>query len=874
MKKIRPVIAKWCIVFLMVSTSVNALPEWDVTTVTTDSSLLANDVRRAMSAGLFDASVNKTFMCFTGAGMAPMIAAFDHDLKRWGDPVRIPIPDSSTDNHDYPHLFQSADGRLHITYSRHNISLWIASSENPHSIGGSWNVREIGSNLKATYPMPVKASDGTLYILYRVTLSPTDYRPIRWVKSTDNGQTWSNPTPSIDYNASRSDNMNEIYLGQLNYEPDHPFGEGYGASWTLAGGGSTRNDHDDYHKNMYYAFFRVSDAHWLSAAGTDLGTNIDDSEAEAHCLVFDSGALVGNRELGEVQDIGYGSSAVSFPDSGHPVVVFTNGKTKSIDVGVWNGASWDVSAAFAGTRGYKDFNRIDGKLWMLKDNGNGAEVNEFDGSTWTPVATFSPPLNTETIFIDDANPEVLVFAARDTEAIYSVGSVALPDSPVIDNPSATVSYAARSADLSASLDVDSQADVWFVWDTVDQGTDLDQWSNSQLLSAQTNGTVTAQVTGLQEGVDYIFRVYASNSEGSTWTSAETFSVLTVNYTLLEDFESRTLGAAINGQGDWGGDTTSANEFSVQIDPDDSGNQVLYFNEGVDQEVFLNSSDLRINNNETSTVFFRIRAVPAESGIADLWLRMTLSDVSNPTDFSDGETDIAISDNEAGSLLLSGIADPLTEAKWYRLWFVVDNANDTFDTYLQAEGDDQVVGLANKAFRNGTAVNDLLSLMFKVNDNSDNGSNGDVWIDDIYIAQGVDAHSFSPIGSDKDMDMDKLPDQWEQDYFGSISVSAGEAGDDWDSDSYSDYDEWLAGTSPTDGSSFFWLSIDTPIGTANEITITWPSLSDRTYTIEARGDLVDGTWAPLMTDIAGESPTTSRTFSIEPPAMFFRVRVGP
>lgn len=258
---------------------------WNVTTLTSDAAALAEDYRRPMSVGLYDAAVNKTFICYTGAGMVPMVAAYDHGSGRWGDSLAVSIPDRSTDPHDYPHIFMSADGHLHITYSRHNESLWISTSEYPHSIEGAWNTREIGSRLKATYPMPIKGADGTIYILYRATLTPTDYRPIKWVKSSDNGATWSDPVSSIDYHNSRSDHMNEIYLGQMGYEPGHPlFGEGYSTSWTLAGGGPHRNDHDDYHKNMYYAFFSMSNAHWRAANGMDLGLNIDDAEAERGCF--------------------------------------------------------------------------------------------------------------------------------------------------------------------------------------------------------------------------------------------------------------------------------------------------------------------------------------------------------------------------------------------------------------------------------------------------------------------------------------------------------------------------------------------------------------------------------------------------------------
>jgi hypothetical protein len=214
------------------------------------------------------------------------------------------------------------------------------------------------------------------------------------------------------------------------------------------------------------------------------------------------------------------------------------------------------------------------------------------------------------------------------------------------------------------------------------------------------------------------------------------------YAIIEDFESHTLDAAIAGQCDWGGDTTSASEFSVRTDPDNPLNQVLHFNQGVNKEVFINSPALRIPDNTTSTFFFRMRGLLAESGAADLWLRLSLSDAAAPFGFGDGETDLAFADDGAGNLTF-GDAGSLTEELWHGVWIVVDHASDTLDVYIQPEGGVQTQAAANQAFRNGSAANEIVSFMIKAADNGGAGSNGDAWFDDFYIAYGLDAHTITP-----------------------------------------------------------------------------------------------------------------------------------
>ncbi|VGO18699.1 sulfatase-like hydrolase/transferase [Pontiella sulfatireligans] len=115
------------------------------------------------------------------------------------------------------------------------------------------------------------------------------------------------------------------------------------------------------------------------------------------------------------------------------------------------------------------------------------------------------------------------------------------------------------------------------------------------------------------------------------------------YNLLEDFESRSLGAAISGQGDWGGNTTSADEFVVSQEPNDPSNQVLFFNQGTDADVSLNASALRITNDTTSTLFFRMRGMPVEPGESNLLVRTALIEQASGSDTEPGSgaSEIAI-----------------------------------------------------------------------------------------------------------------------------------------------------------------------------------------------------------------------------------------
>ena len=95
----------------------------------------------------------------------------------------------------------------------------------------------------------------------------------------------------------------------------------------------------------------------------------------------------------------------------------------------------------------------------------------------------------------------------------------------------------------------------------------------------------------------------------------------------------------------------------------------------------------------------------------------------------------------------------------------------------------------------------------------------------------------------DQDADGLPDDWEQEHFG--SPTAGSPDDDDDNDGYSNRDEYWAGSNPTNASSFFMFGSIGPTGTFEEVvfndvtgvvlrveglTLSWESFSNRVYTV--------------------------------------------
>ena len=118
---------------------------------------------------------------------------------------------------------------------------------------------------------------------------------------------------------------------------------------------------------------------------------------------------------------------------------------------------------------------------------------------------------------------------------------------------------------------------------------------------------------------------------------------------------------------------------------------------------------------------------------------------------------------------------------------------------------------------------------------------------------LDAFQLEGLSYPEDLDVDGIPDQWEQRY-GLNSDNPADAAQDLDGDGQSNYAEYRAGTDPTDATSYFRVEVSSaqlPPGAG--VAVLWRSVSNRTYTVW-RGSNLAAPLSPLASSVAATPPT--------------------
>jgi hypothetical protein len=405
--------------------------------MTPATALAARTDRRPVAGGVYDRRVDTTFITWGGQHEDNYIQAYQHRTGQWSAPVRV--GDGGDDSHNYPTIVLADDGHLLVFRSLHNTQLRVARSVRAHSIDGGWTDTVIPEGLGATYPMPFKTASGAIFVFIRETAGdfdkafPTDTRPMKYVRSTDSGLTWhSSAELTGDRRAiaptTRTDNMNEIYIGQLRYVPAGERGaERVQIVYTLAGGGPEGHLHDRYHKSVYYTEFTPRDLHFHAADGRDLGTSITDAEQEQALKVADTALQTTNpRSPDYISLVG----AVGR----HPFVVWMQIDSASVlhvHSGVWTPAGWHAGELTTGVR-VRDMEPAGPSSWRVyatvdtDPSGISTYLLSVDpsGARWRPESVIPTPKAVQRVEV--------ITGYRDPARILASGASSARDVSVAD----------------------------------------------------------------------------------------------------------------------------------------------------------------------------------------------------------------------------------------------------------------------------------------------------------------------------------------------------------------------------------------------------------------------------------------------------------
>ncbi|KAB2352637.1 BNR-4 repeat-containing protein [Actinomadura rudentiformis] len=403
--------------------------------MTPAATVAARTDRRPVAGGVHDPNVGRTFISWSGQYENGYVQAYDHRSRTWSGPLQV--TEGEHDSHNYPTLIQARDGHLLIVVGMHNVGTVVARSALPHSIEGLWQVRTVAEGAAASYPMPFRARSGEIFVFFRETTKtidprvPSDTRPILYLRSRDHGRTWRSSAaltgaPYALGSTDRADNLNEIYIGQLRYDPG---GRGRPERahlvWTLAGGGPDQHLHDYFHKDIHYAAFDPRTLRFHGPGGRDLGVQLTDDEQEHACKV----AVTPLARPAQLKSPDY-IQLVGTTTSGRPFAVWS----AADDTGLWHvfvsrrqAGRWRTSEVASGLR-TREMEPVAGDVWRVyttRDAEPGVSTYLLGpGRSWRPetqIATAKPVQRIE-----------LIAGFRDPARILITGASSARDVSIAD----------------------------------------------------------------------------------------------------------------------------------------------------------------------------------------------------------------------------------------------------------------------------------------------------------------------------------------------------------------------------------------------------------------------------------------------------------
>lgn len=118
--------------------------------------------------------------------------------------------------------------------------------------------------------------------------------------------------------------------------------------------------------------------------------------------------------------------------------------------------------------------------------------------------------------------------------------------------------------------------------------------------------------------------------------------------------------------------------------------------------------------------------------------------------------------------------------------------------------------------------------------------------------------------------DGIPDSWRLRYFGTVNNFLSVSNADADGDGYSNWQEYVAGTDPTDPTSYLYVAAN-PVASGQPNSVQWPSVAGKQYAIQRSATLFSPTWTPVTT-VTGTGATMQFNDTVTGQAYFYRIQV--
>lgn len=334
---------------------------------------------RTNGAGVYDATVKKTFVTYSSTKHDIHIKAYDHATGTWSAAVRVAALNLTHNNayHDYPVLTQLADGTLAVFQATHGKNMHFYTSPTPRSINGTWTSRVISSD-KTTYPEPI-VTGNTIHVFYSQNTDLSHpYRTYRFIKSTDSGRTWSAPKTVIDSGRS-SDRYSEVYAFGVTEDKGRIY-----LTWSMHGG---PKGHNGGGKNIYAGYLDSAAGAMNTVGGQSLGASVDAAELDRTRVVTTNPTdLPAGKALPEENPV-----TVRLPD-GSVVLgygVHTKNSAKIVLAHFANGA-WTSTTVDSETSLFKDIAVVGNGVQIVYAT---ADKKRLVSKLWTPGGAASTKWN-------------------------------------------------------------------------------------------------------------------------------------------------------------------------------------------------------------------------------------------------------------------------------------------------------------------------------------------------------------------------------------------------------------------------------------------------------------------------------------------------